>query len=97
MATTGQAMQGQPPLEPPAPRIKRRWNKSELELLRKLYKTHSNAEIASVLGRKVASVVSKGHTLGLYKGVRRLQRMGRENISLRWRPTSHSRRSSASH
>jgi hypothetical protein len=54
--------------------------------LRRLYRTHSNAEIAGLLGRKVSSVVFKGHRLGLSKGARRLKEMGRENIRRRWEP-----------
>ncbi len=63
-----------------------RWTKEEISILRRLYRTHSNAEIAEVLGRKVSSVVFKGHRLGLSKGVRRLKEMGRENIRKRWQP-----------
>jgi len=62
-----------------------RWTKAEIAILRRLYKTRSNAEIAAVLGRKVSSVVFKGHRLGLAKGMKRLKEMGRENISRRWR------------
>ena len=62
-----------------------RWTKAEIASLRRLYKTRSNAEIAAVLGRKVSSVVFKGHRLGLAKGMKRLKEMGRENISRRWR------------
>lgn len=62
-----------------------RWTKSEVALLKKLYKTHSNATIADLLGRKVSSVVFKAHRLGLAKGLKRLKEMGRENISRRWK------------
>lgn len=61
-----------------------RWTDAELAILRKLYRTRSNAEIARVLGRKVSSVVFKAHRLGLSKGVRRLREMGRENVARRW-------------
>lgn len=67
-------------------RVRPRWTKEEVSLLRRLYRTHSNAEIAQILGRKVSSVVFKGHRLGLSKGARRLREMGRENIRLRWEP-----------
>ncbi|MDR1728075.1 MAG: hypothetical protein LBT74_09190 [Acidobacteriota bacterium] len=63
-----------------------RWTKEEVALLKRLYRTHSNAEIAEILGRKVSSVVFKGHRLGLSKGARRLKEMGRENIRRRWEP-----------
>lgn len=66
--------------------VRPRWTKEEVALLRRLYRTHSNAEIAEILGRKVSSVVFKGHRLGLAKGARRLREMGRENIRKRWDP-----------
>jgi hypothetical protein len=67
-------------------RVRPRWTKEEVSLLKRLYRIHSNAEIAQILGRKVSSVVFKGHRLGLSKGARRLKEMGRENISRRWEP-----------
>lgn len=67
-------------------RVRPRWTKEEVALLKRLYRTHSNAEIAGILGRKVSSVVFKGHRLGLAKGARRLKEMGRENIRRRWEP-----------
>jgi len=67
-------------------RMRPRWTKEEVSILKRLYRTHSNAEIAQLLGRKVSSVVFKGHRLRLSKGVRRLKQMGRENIRRRWEP-----------
>ena len=67
-------------------RVRPRWTKEEVALLKRLYRSHSNAEIAGILGRKVSSVVFKGHRLGLSKGARRLREMGRENIKRRWDP-----------
>jgi hypothetical protein len=67
-------------------RVRPRWTRGEIATLRRLYRNQSNAEIAKVLGRKVASVVFKGHRLGLSKGARRLKEMGQENIRLRWNP-----------
>lgn len=67
-------------------KVRPRWTKEEVALLKRLYRTHSNAEIAGILGRKVSSVVFKGHRLGLAKGARRLKEMGRENIRRRWEP-----------
>ncbi|MBN2321599.1 MAG: hypothetical protein JXR49_21150 [Acidobacteria bacterium] len=67
-------------------RVRPRWTKEEVALLKRLYRTHSNADIAQILGRKVSSVVFKGHRLGLAKGARRLKEMGRENIARRWEP-----------
>ena len=66
--------------------IRPRWTSEEVTLLKRLYRTHSNAEIAEIIGRKVSSVVFKGHRLGLSKGARRLKEMGRENIRRRWEP-----------
>ncbi len=71
-------------------RVRPRWTKEEVSLLKRLYRTHSNAEIAGILGRKVSSVVFKGHRLGLSKGARRLKEMGRENIRRRWEPLKRS-------
>jgi hypothetical protein len=67
-------------------RVRPRWTREEVSLLKRLYRTHSNAEIAQILGRKVSSVVFKGHRLGLSKGARRLKEMGQENIRRRWEP-----------
>jgi DNA-binding CsgD family transcriptional regulator len=69
-------------------RVRPRWTSEEITILKRLYRTHSNAEIAKVLGRKVSSVVFKGHRLGLAKGIRRLKEMGRENIRRRWKAKS---------
>jgi len=79
-------------------RVRPRWTKEEVALLKRLYRTHSNAEIAQILGRKVSSVVFKGHRLGLAKGARRLKEMGRENIARRWDPIKQkaAKKSSAS-
>jgi len=63
-----------------------RWTNEEVTLLKRMYRTHSNAEIAEKIGRKVSSVVFKGHRLGLSKGARRLREMGKENIRRRWEP-----------
>jgi DNA-binding NarL/FixJ family response regulator len=66
------------------PRTKKRWTKEQIRILKRLHKSHSNAEIAEALGRAVTSVVHKSHKLGLRKGVRRLRKMGQENIRRRW-------------
>ncbi|MDP7559887.1 MAG: hypothetical protein QF745_05045, partial [Planctomycetota bacterium] len=55
-----------------------------IELLRNLYPTTPNLEIAQNLNRSVKSVVSKAHDLKLKKSQERLQSMGRENVSLRY-------------
>jgi hypothetical protein len=60
------------------------WAKKEIATLKKMHPSHSNAEIAKALGRKVTSVVFKAHTLGLRKSTRRLKQIGRENIAYRW-------------
>jgi len=67
-------------------RVRPRWTREEVSLLKRLYRSKSNAEIAEALGRKVSSVVFKGHRLGLSKGARRLKEMGQENIRMRWDP-----------
>jgi hypothetical protein len=69
--------------------LRPRWTQEEVLILKRLYRTHSNAQIAEVLGRKVSSIVFKGHRLGLAKGIRRLKEMGRENINLRWHARKH--------
>jgi DNA-binding CsgD family transcriptional regulator len=60
-----------------------RWSDDELRLLRKLYPTKSNTEIAKRLGRSVKSVSSKGCSMGLKKDDSRLAVMGRENVGHR--------------
>ena len=81
-----------------ASRVRPRWTKDEVSLLKRLYRSKSNAEIAGALGRKVSSVVFKGHRLGLSKGARRLKEMGQENIRMRWDPLKrHSARRPRSH
>jgi len=62
-----------------------RWTAKELDLLVKLYPRHSNLEIAQRLNRSVKSVLSKAHHIGLKKDLTRLEEMGRENVSLRYR------------
>ena len=64
--------------------VKKRWTKEQIAILKRLYKSHSNADIAEAVGRKTASVVYQAHRLGLYKGVRRMRQMGQENIRHRW-------------
>jgi hypothetical protein len=66
--------------------VRPRWTREEISVLRRMYRTNSNAEIAGILGRKVSSVVFKAHRMGLSKGARRLKEMGQENISKRWAP-----------
>jgi DNA-binding CsgD family transcriptional regulator len=68
----------------PATRMPR-WSAEEIEQLKQLYPEHSNLEIAQALNRSVKSVVSKAHNLGLKKDRSRLQEMGRENVSLRYK------------
>ena len=68
-------------------RVRPRWTREEVSTLKRLYRNRSNSDIARVLGRKVSSVVFKGHRLGLSKGARRLREMGQENIRMRWAPS----------
>lgn len=60
-----------------------RWEKAELERLRKLYPTHTNLAIALDLGRSLKSITSKASMLGLRKTSDQLRIMGRENRALR--------------
>lgn len=62
-----------------------RWSSEEIRILEQMYTTESNLDIAQRLERSVKSVVSKAHNLGLKKCAERLQEMGRENVSLRYR------------
>lgn len=62
-----------------------RWSAEEIRILRTMYTTESNLDIAQRLERSVKSVVSKAHNLGLKKSPERLQEMGRENVSLRYK------------
>jgi hypothetical protein len=61
-----------------------RWSSAEIELLSEMYPECSNLEIAQKLNRSVKSVVSKAHNIGLKKDTKRLQAMGRQNVSLRY-------------
>ena len=64
---------------------RRRWTEAEKQILKRLYRTRSNAYIAQLVGRSVTAVTFQGHRLGLSKGIRRLKHMGRENVRKRWR------------
>jgi hypothetical protein len=68
----------------PATRMPR-WSEQELVLLREMYATSSNLDIATRLNRSVKSIVSKAHNLGLKKDPDRLREMGRQNVSLRYK------------
>ena len=61
-----------------------RWTTEELDVLRELYATTANLEIADRLNRSVKSIVSKAHHVGLKKDLDRLREMGRQNVSLRY-------------
>jgi len=60
-----------------------RWTAEDIEVLRDLYPTTSNLEIAQRLGRSQKSVNSKAHQMGLRKSHDRLRQMGGENVKLR--------------
>ncbi len=64
-----------------------RWSEEELEQLKTMYPTASNLDIATKLNRSVKSVVSKAHNLRLKKDSDRLREMGRQNVSLRYKPS----------
>jgi hypothetical protein len=61
-----------------------RWSSAEIQLLKDMYPTASNLDIAAKLNRSVKSVVSKAHNLGLKKEADRLREMGRENVGMRY-------------
>ncbi|NWG14722.1 MAG: hypothetical protein HXY20_14440 [Acidobacteria bacterium] len=63
---------------------KRSWTDEEIAELKRLYRTCSNARIAKLLRRSPAAVLFKANRLGLFKGIRRLRKMGRENVRRRW-------------
>lgn len=56
-----------------------RWTEDEVDLLRRLYATTPNVEIARILERTSVSVATKAHHLGLAKAPERLREMGHEN------------------
>ena len=60
-----------------------RWRPEEVAILKDLYPTTPNIEIASLLGRTLKSVVSKAFNEKLKKDPQRLVEMGRENVQLR--------------
>jgi hypothetical protein len=62
-----------------------RWNSPEIDLLKEIYPTVANLDIAARLNRSVKSVVSKAHNLGLKKEADRLREMGRENVGMRYK------------
>jgi hypothetical protein len=74
--------------------VRPRWTAAEVKFLKAHYRSWSNAEIADHLGRKVSSVVFKGHRMGLSKSPRRLREMGRENIAHRWGAPARAKRRS---
>jgi hypothetical protein len=68
--------------------VRPRWTRQEVAILRKIYKSHSNLEIAILLERSIAQITFKAYRLGISKGARRLSAMGRENITKRWQKRS---------
>lgn len=67
----------------PGTRPMPRWTDDQLALMRRLYPTTPNVEIARQLGRSLKSVVSKGCALRLRKDGARLIEMGRANVQKR--------------
>ncbi len=61
-----------------------RWTAAEVVELRRLYAEHDNLEVAHKLGRTVQSVANKAFKLGLQKSPALLQRIGRDNVSVRF-------------
>lgn len=62
-----------------------RWRPEEVDLLRRLYPTTENLDLARRLRRSVASVANKANQLGLKKGEQALREMGQRNIAARYR------------
>lgn len=62
-----------------------RWGEPDVRLLRELYPSISNLELARRLNRSVASVANKANQLGLRKAPDVLEEMGRRNVSARYR------------
>lgn len=60
-----------------------RWKVAEVALLKELYPTTPNEEVARQVGRTIKSVVSKAHNLKLKKTEARLREMGQENVRYR--------------
>mgnify|MGYP001609841810 FL=1 len=61
-----------------------RWSREEVALLRRVYKTRTNTEVAQLLQRSTKSVLSKAHLLGLTKTKAHLRRAGTANIRKRY-------------
>jgi hypothetical protein len=61
-----------------------RWTEEQYRILREMYPTFSNLEIARRIGRSLKSVTSTGHKLGLKKSEERMREMGKENIRHRY-------------
>jgi DNA-binding NarL/FixJ family response regulator len=68
----------------PSRQERRRWKPAEIKILRKLYPTSANREIAKQLGRSLSAVIAQAFHLQLKKNPKRLATMGRENIAHRW-------------
>lgn len=60
-----------------------RWTDETIALLKSLYPSVRNVDIARQLNRSTKSIVSKAHDLGLKKSFERLREMGRQNVSQR--------------
>ena len=54
------------------------WSKDEVKLLKKIYRSSSNADVAKKLGRSVSSVTAKARALGLSKTKKYLKSIGRK-------------------
>lgn len=62
-----------------------RWTEAEIAQLRSLYPDRDNLEIARAMGRSVISVANKAWQLGLHKGRKARQQIGRANVAFRFR------------
>jgi hypothetical protein len=54
------------------------WSKDDLKQLRKLFPTHSTAEVATQLGRPTEAVKKKASRMGLRKSRNYMKSLGRK-------------------
>jgi hypothetical protein len=67
-----------------APTKMPRWAVEDVETLRRMHGTASNAHIAKLLERTTKSITSKANSLGLKKTSEHLRQMGKDNVDWRY-------------
>jgi len=60
------------------------WREKDLAVLRQFYPSVENERIALLLGRSVASVISKAHRIGLRKSRHFISLISRDNVLRRY-------------